>query len=124
MTNSDPSTRSAIARVTPGWMVRSARSKSTLAIAAIRLAPDPATTCQKPQPPPRSKLFRRSIGPEGRKNVAPAVRPGKRQVKSDRGPEGRKIDSEILRPDGAWVTTDRKTPAFGRGCILTALRAY
>src|SRR5215813_12299727 len=37
-------------------------------------------------------------GPEGRKIVAPAARPGERINKTDRGPEGRKILSHNLTP--------------------------
>ena len=42
--------------------------------------------------------------------------------KSDLGPEGRKIDSHNLTPLRGWAHDGDKTPAFGRGYILTALR--
>jgi hypothetical protein len=44
--------------------------------------------------------------------------------KGSLGPEGRKINSHNLTPLRGWVYNTSKTPGFGRGYTLTALRAY
>jgi len=45
-----------------------------------------------------------NIGPEGRKSVAPAVRPGDPTNKSSQGPQGRKIGEKSVAPPGLIVT--------------------
>src|SRR5215471_12087019 len=62
--------------------------------------------------------------PGGPEEYSPGREAGATDKQSDRGPEGRKIDSHNLTPLRGWVQNGSKTPAFGRGYILSALRAY
>src|SRR5215831_6338372 len=53
------------------------------------------------------------LRPGGRKNFAPAERPGTRQTRPGEAPRAERLIRTILRSDGAGLTKVPITPAFG-----------